>query len=311
MKYFIITIDTEGDNLWNWREGDEITTQNTLFLERFQHIANRYGFKPVWLTNYEMIQDKKYLEFINLVLDKKAGELGMHLHAWNTPPYYKLEIRYNNAPYLIEYPVEIMEEKLSTMTRTIESLTGTRPYSHRAGRWAMDERYFHLLEKYGYKIDCSVTPYINWTSHLGQTINSKGSDYSKAPTKPYFINNIFEVPVTIIKSHSFQRPRKSRFKEYASSLYHVFTGNTLWLRPTGNNLNNMVYIADRIYDSDSDYIMFMIHSSELMPGGSPTFKTENDISELYTQIDSLFNYIHQRYTGITLTEYYNLRMNDR
>ena len=28
MKNFIITIDTEGDNLWSWKEGNKITTKS-------------------------------------------------------------------------------------------------------------------------------------------------------------------------------------------------------------------------------------------------------------------------------------------
>ena len=49
---FIITLDTEGDNLWE--SGPVITTQNTRFLPRFQALCEKYSFKPVWLTNYEM-----------------------------------------------------------------------------------------------------------------------------------------------------------------------------------------------------------------------------------------------------------------
>ena len=64
MKKLIITIDTEGDDLWSWKQGDAITTNNTLFLDRFQMLCNKYNFFPVWLTNYEMIQDDRYVEFV-------------------------------------------------------------------------------------------------------------------------------------------------------------------------------------------------------------------------------------------------------
>ena len=55
MKKFIITVDTEGDNLWGYKEGDTITTNNALYIPRFQELCENYGFKPVYLTNYEMI----------------------------------------------------------------------------------------------------------------------------------------------------------------------------------------------------------------------------------------------------------------
>lgn len=48
------------------------------------------------------------------------------------------------------------------MTELIREKFGFVPVSHRAGRWAMNREYFRLLHKYGYKIDCSYTPGINW-----------------------------------------------------------------------------------------------------------------------------------------------------
>lgn len=32
-KYFIVTVDTEGDNLWNYRMGDAITTENGIKID--------------------------------------------------------------------------------------------------------------------------------------------------------------------------------------------------------------------------------------------------------------------------------------
>ena len=49
---FLITIDTEGDNLWARRK--VITTKNSLFLHRFQARCESFGLGPTYLTNYEM-----------------------------------------------------------------------------------------------------------------------------------------------------------------------------------------------------------------------------------------------------------------
>ena len=145
MKDFIITIDTEGDNLWGWHEGDVITTENTLYLQRFQDLSSEFGFKPVWLTNYEMISDSRYVDFICKAEEKGEAELGMHLHAWNNPPEYNLPRKNDGAAYLIEYPYEIMDEKIGVLTELIKKRTGITPISHRAGRWAMNDDYFDLL----------------------------------------------------------------------------------------------------------------------------------------------------------------------
>ena len=63
MKRFFIPIDTEGDNLWAWREGDPICTENAKFLPRFQSLCEEYGFRPDYLTNYEMASDNFFRDF--------------------------------------------------------------------------------------------------------------------------------------------------------------------------------------------------------------------------------------------------------
>lgn len=57
-----------------------------------------------------------------------------------------------------------------------------------------------------------------------------------------------------------------------------------------------------------DYLEFMLHSSEFMPGGSPTFKIEQDIEQdiegLYRDLEQLFDWLRQRTVGMMLAEYY-------
>ena len=70
MKKFIITIDTEGDGQWN--PGAPCSTENTRFIPRFQKLAEKYGFKPTWLTNYEMAEDPFYIEYMKDCLERNT-----------------------------------------------------------------------------------------------------------------------------------------------------------------------------------------------------------------------------------------------
>src|SRR6266478_6519948 len=126
---FIITIDTEGDDLW--ARPREITTRNAEHLPRFQSLCERFGFKPVYLTNYEMAMSDVFVEFARDVLARGAGEVGMHLHAWNSPPLHPLtrdDFRF--PPYLIEYPEPVMREKIGTLTRLLECQFDQAMVSH-------------------------------------------------------------------------------------------------------------------------------------------------------------------------------------
>lgn len=283
-KKFIITIDTEGDDLWSWKEGMPIGTENTLFLPRFQELCNKYGFIPTWLCNWEMVNDDRFVEFVKAGLKEGKCEVGMHLHAWNTPPEYKLEgHEKSGAPYLIEYPIEIMDKKIEQMTALIEEKIGKKPIVHRAGRWGIDDRYFELLEKYGYIADCSITPYVDWKTSVGRTPGFDGPNYSEERVAISNRKGITEIPVTTLWSKEKQR--------------------ALWLRPNRVNLDEMLELIEYYRNSDCDYLMFMIHSSELMPGGSPSFQTEGGIEKLYTHLVAIFDEISKYYEGVGLEEY--------
>src|SRR5438552_1378607 len=158
---FLITLDTEGDNLW--ARPREITTRNAAFLWRFQGLCERYELKPTYLTNYEMAQSPNFQEFARDVLRRRTGEIGMHLHAWNSPPLQPLtDDDYRYQPYLIEYPESVIREKVDFLTKLLEDTFGVKMSSHRAGRRGMNEAYARILVEQGYRVDCSVSPHVSW-----------------------------------------------------------------------------------------------------------------------------------------------------
>lgn len=301
-KIFIITVDTEGDNQWD--NDREITTENSKYLPRFQELAEKYGFKPVWLTNYEMANDDYFVNYMKPKQENGLCEIGMHLHAWNNPPEYCLNKINREKDYLIEYPEKIIEEKIEILTNLITSKFGIRPISHRSGRWTTNKKYFDILEKKGYLIDCSVTPHVNWENCLG-AIGTKGTDYSKSPEKPYYIkNNLLEVPMTIRRIHYAQFNGIKNIRNLLGKAKCFVLGTNQWMRPDKFMLKNELKKLIDKCSKKNEYIMFMIHSSELMPGGSPNFKTKESIERLYEIIEFVFKYSKNKgYEGMTLKEY--------
>ena len=314
MKDFIITIDTEGDNLWDYHLGETITTKNAHFIPRFQTLCEKYNFKPVYLVNYEMAQDEYFVNFAKNILQNNNCEIGIHLHAWNSPPYYELKNGSNTygLPYLIEYPKNIMDDKFNYLYGLLNERFNIDIISHRSGRWAMNQDYFDILINHNVKVDCSVTPYVSWNNARGFSINSKGTDYTKNSDEPYIIQHssreqtLLEMPVTIRKFRHFDIVISKLFhpKYFISTITNIINGKPIWLRPKGNNLSDMLTLINNIQESESPYLMFMLHSSELMPGGSPTFKTSESIEKLYKNLEILFNIIASNFRGITLKDYY-------
>lgn len=296
-KSFIITVDTESDNQWDYAHNQ--STKNALYIPRFQEMCEKYGFKPVYLIDYSMANDSFLVEYLKGKLESNKCEVGMHLHAWDTPPKCKIDFIKSVRPYLIEYQLEEMEKKISVITNILKNNFQTPILSHRAGRWATNSDYMKLLEKYGYKIDCSVTPGVNWKRHQGYKIG--GSDYSNESTKIHYIpgTNILEVPMTIkklrmnftLKNISFTRIIKCLIKRH------------VWLRPSISNIESIKKLVNIAVKNDDDYLEFMMHSSEFMPGCSPYYETDQDIETLYQELEEIFSYIKKNgYIGKTLQE---------
>ncbi|GGY16598.1 deacetylase [Paludibacterium paludis] len=310
-KHFLITIDTEGDDLWG--NAATLTTRNAGFLERFQTLCERFGFKPCYLTNHEMAIDPVYQAFARDVISRETAEIGMHLHAWNSPPLHpETDHGGEDKAYLIEYPLEVMRAKIATMTHLLEDTFGVKMVSHRAGRWAFDGRYAKLLVEHGYKVDCSVTPHVDWSQTRGARQGRGGTDYREFPESAYWLDEcdigqagslpLLEIPMTT-------RPKYSSIVQGLKDTVNRLRGKSRprsmsWLRPRGGNAREMITLADRVGAGGSDYLEFMLHSSEFMPGGSPTFRTEADIEELYRDLEALFTHLARDYSGATLAEYH-------
>ena len=297
-KYFIITVDTESDNQWDCCHA--ATTENAKFIPRFQALCEKFGFKPVYLTDYSMAQNPFLVEFLKKSNNNNLCEIGMHLHAWDTPPTHSLDFCSTARPYLIEYPNDVIEEKIKTIHNLLCDSFETQIVSHRAGRWAINSFYIEILEKLNYIVDCSVTPGINWKSAKGGV--KGGCDYRKWNVTPTFLtknNQILEIPVSVCNQRFCTN---FRLKEIAK----LFLGRKIWLRPALFS-NDIMMRAIHYFENRTDYVEFMLHSSELMPGGSPYFTTQSSIENLYTRLNTFFLDLKGKgYEGVTLHEYYEI-----
>jgi len=294
---FLITIDTEGDNLW--ARPRTVSTRNAGFMARFQAAAEKHGWRPTWLVNWEMAHDLQCVELLRDVAGRGVGEIGLHLHAWDTPPLISLtEDDTRHHPYLTEYPEPMMKEKILRLAGKLEEVFQQPVRSHRGGRWAFNGIYARLLRERGLTADCSVCPGVDWRSTKGAPKGSGGPDYRDAPTTPYFVGernitqpasapmceSLLEVPMTTGANRAgWQR-----------AVQEVFSPRHFWLRPNGRNGAALRERVDEAVEQKKSHAMFMLHSSELMPAGSPTFQNDDSIERLYDDLEALFAHAARR-----------------
>jgi peptidoglycan/xylan/chitin deacetylase (PgdA/CDA1 family) len=251
---FLITIDTEGDNIWS--SPKEVTTENARYLPRFQALCEKYGLKPTYLTNYEMAASERFIDFGRDAIGHGA-EIGMHLHAWNSPPITTLKAK--GMPFLIEFPKSVIIEKVKFMTGLLEDRFGVKMTSHRAGRWAFNETYAQILLDHGYRTDCSVTPHVSWRETKGFEDGNGGTDYRAFPAEAYFIDTsdisrpgrsqLLEVPMTIVadrsRTGSVARAVSRSFPRAVRKAANRAFPAAAWFRPNGRNLASMLELLGR------------------------------------------------------------------
>jgi hypothetical protein len=313
---FLITVDVEGDNLW--ARPRVITTRNAACLARFQALCEASGLRPTYLVNYEMATSPVFQEIGRDVLRRGSAEIGVHLHAWNTPPLVALTPDdLAHQPYLIEYPETVVRQKVRFMTDLLGETFGLAVVSHRAGRWAFNEIYARALVASGYRVDCSVTPGVSWRAHKGDPRGAGGSDYTRFPREPYFVNledvgrpgdsPLLEIPMTIVPTGAPALPGVRRYAErvpVARRLVSRLAPQVRWLRPDRRNGSRLVRLVTDAVRERCTCLEFMLHSSELMPGGSPLFPRQADVERLYEDLAGLFAAARRTCAAATLQEHH-------
>jgi hypothetical protein len=328
--YFIITVDTEGDN--QWADPAPMTTENIRFIPRFQALCDRFEFKPTYLCSYEMIKAPLLHETIAPYMTSNRAEIGAHLHPWSTPPFEFFEKRaagYKFFPH--ELPINLFEKKLSALTEAITEKFGQRPTSYRAGRYGFCEPHIDFLLKFGYMVDCSVVPYTSYKNIIGIPGGKGGADFRNARPGAYYLSkydctqsgnsDLLEVPITVLfpkwPFSSYQRMQQWWLDHAGGLSTRVLNKcgfGPRWCRPgrciTGKDLVAVFRTAQLL---NLPCVEMMLHSSELMPGCSPVFPDASSIELLYITLEKLFFCIADSGGhGVTLTEfshYYKQQLN--
>lgn len=294
---FVVTIDTEADN--QWKQG-VLSLENIKHLPRFQALCEKYSVRPTYLLSYEVV-NSSLIGDLKSWQDKNLAEIGAHLHPWTTPPYKE-----SDYSKIHTYPHELGDDqlfdKLTNLTNIITEKFGKSPISFRAGRWGFDKKVARYLKLLGYKIDCSVTPKVDWRSTFGDPKKNGGPDFRFDSIYPHEIEGVMEVPMTILFTGIIKKENSKLgqvFLDLPDGLLKKILNKLFfrqrWLRIfDSSSIKDWKLIYKSAVKNDLPVLEFMIHSSELMVGGSPYSKTKAQLENIYRQIENLFRYLKYR-----------------
>lgn len=316
---FILTIDTEGDNQWDY--GRELTVENVKFVPRFQELCDKYLIKPTYLVTSEICEDGLAKEVFTDYRLKSKAEIGAHLHSWTTPPFLdKTGYRLNdpNHAYANELPYDLVSEKIKILTGQIEDSFGQRPYSFRSGRYGLNDDLVRILIDNDYLIDSSVTPYTDWSVHKGLPGGSGGPDFISRRAYPYNYNfsggTLLEIPITILpttfplnissglSNFYFRNVNNSLILRVFRKLF--YRKQPLWLRPMPEmTIDLFRELLDETVKLKLPYLVMMFHSSELMPGCSIYRPDKDSVEQLYDILEQFFTLLQNKnIESVTLTQ---------
>jgi len=260
-KWFTITIDTEGDRACPLfvRKWGRLTGRFSSVLEgipRLRSVWNDFSVLPVYLVTDGVLSCPDCVEMLKK--EQEAGaEIGTHLHIAD------------------EFPCNVPQERwhLEQLTNLYEQAFGTRPCSYRAGRYGMSDGTLAALRELGYKVDSSVTPYVDWSAQ-------GGPDYRQHSNQPYWQRGILEVPITILGARSWWPfGGWSRYR---------------WLRPSVATAGHLKRIVDLACDDGLDMLNMAFHTMELIPRASPYVRTRAETVLYLRRLRKTVAYIIKR-----------------
>lgn len=299
-----VTVDTEADN--QWLHGAPLATENVRFWQPFQELCERFEAPPTYLITSEMADDGKATAFLTAAVERGAAEVGGHLHPWTTPPFDdRPGLAYNDPRHAFPCQLDeaMLRAKLQTLTAQIGERFGRAPTSFRAGRFGVNATLARLLAELGYEIDSSVTPFVSWRSTAGMP-GREGPDFRHHTVTPFRVAGVrapglVELPVTILPTYALLRrfPRLlDLYQTLPARAARRATGRRLrpqplWLCPFPSHderdLRSVLREAER---QRLTFAVFVLHSSELMPQGSPYRPTAASVNALLGLIEGFLAY---------------------
>ena len=298
MVYGLYTIDVEPDNVWANAASTGI--ENLKSLPLIQSLCNEYGVRPTYLVTYSLITSPPAMKILEHLLASGGCEMAAHSHCWEIPPMAASD------PYkslvAAQYSSSVLEDKLATLTGVARRAFG-QVSSHRAGRWGLDLRQASILRQLKYTVDSSVTPGLDWSS-------TGAPDYTGAPGKPYRISEsltscspegVLEVPCTVRPAPRLFGLERTRI---GSGILRRAGFGPRWLRCQPAMTEAQLIATCAWATSQFPQLNLMTHSSELHPGTSPMWPSDEAVKRHLHMSTGVFQWWRSRgVIPVTLSEF--------
>lgn len=296
--WFCISVDTECDKGPAWRTQQPLQFRSVRegIPQTLMPLCREWGVRPTLLLSPEVIDDEASAATLAAIPD---CELGTHLHGEYVEPQADYRADCTNMPQLA-YPPAVEEAKLARLTETFVDRFGFAPRSFRAGRFGIGPSSLGFLDRLGYRVDSSVTPFrrhdfgaLGRNDHWDAPLHP----YHPAPGHPTRPGNLrlWELPVSTAIAGMLTWPRLlrqsvGRWLHPRKRLCRVLgvSRQAIWLRPSKGEIDEQRQWVDALVEHRSRQhplvLNVMFHSNELTPAASPYAQTAAEVDRIVASL---------------------------
>ncbi len=292
---FMLFVDTEEEFDWAApfsRSAHGVTA--LAGMERGQAYFAHAGVKPIYVTDYPVVDSDAAAAMMGRWLADDAADIGAHLHPWVNPPHVE-DVTAANS-YAGFLPDVLERAKLETLCQRITERFGRRPTTYRAGRYGVGPNSARLLEESGFRLDSSVRSRFDYRSQ-------HGPDFRGMPIHPYRAGpqrQLIELPLSTAFTGLLRRG--------GERLYHHMQGrgrmggalaragmlSRVPLTPEGVPLRDAIRAIDALIEEGARVLSFSFHSPTLEPGHTPYVRDQNDLTAFYRWWDDVLDHLARR-----------------
>ncbi|WP_030541861.1 polysaccharide deacetylase family protein [Sphingobium sp. DC-2] len=292
---FMLFVDTEEEFDWNApfnRSANAVTA--LAGMERGQRYFAAAGIRPVYVTDYPVVDSDAAAAMMGRWLADGAADIGAHLHPWVNPPHVEQVTAANS--YAGFLPEALERAKLEALCQRIADRFGQRPIVYRAGRYGVGPHSARLLEGLGFKLDSSVRSRFDYS---GQ----HGPDFRGMPLHPYWAGpgrRLMELPLSTAFTGLLRRSggrcyeAARRAGRLGGALARAGMLSRVPLTPEGVPLRDAIRAIDALMEEGVRVLSFSFHSPTLEPGHTPYVRDESDLTAFYRWWDGVLEHLARR-----------------
>jgi len=292
---FMLFVDTEEEFDWNApfrRTGHGVTALGGMARGQAYFAAARV--KPVYVTDYPVVDSDAAAELMGLWLADGGADIGAHLHPWVNPPHVE-EVTAANS-YVGFLPEAVERAKLEALCQRIAERFGRRPIAYRAGRYGVGPNSARLLEEAGFRLDSSVRSRFDYSRQYGP-------DFRGLPQYPYWAGptrSLVELPLStafagLLRGGGERLYRAAqRMGPMAGALARARMLSRIPMTPEGIAAHEAIVAIDALIEEGAPVLNFSFHSPTLELGHTPYVRDEADRTAFYRWWDAVLNHLDRR-----------------